>query len=489
MAKLMARTNLFVPTLYPGLDIMLGQNVRDQKTGELLATERGFRLGWQYVLGAKPGIGKTSFSIELASVAIKLGYPIKKVIIVDSDSSSPSPERISKLTKLPKEIVDEYFEVWDMNVVEDITDKFVRLSNEYSKDKENQQYVEFDDPYSGDRVKMRPFYFIIMDTVTSMIAKRNSVESVKDKDSENVVANEGNMTAFLKLSGFVNDCTNFFDRNAIWLWNVHLKKNQKEIGKYQAEKEFKSSNSEVKLHMPERLRQKASAIIIYNSIQDSQNLDSPTHPINAYGLEDVKSKSVYATTLILNKSRTGNEGRTQVRLLYIDGSFDNEMHLLSTALDLGILEKGSGMYPNAQTPHIFKADPDAVYENEVMGRRSKTTLVVRGYSRPTNIIEARLLMKYTGDNPEVCKARDEFIMALYQRLEDVLWYELEINSISAKEMETAKKKTEHLFSLLRNINRRQVLTADEITSKAETEMPDTVYGIDNSVMNEVSLPN
>ena len=98
-------------------------------------------------------------------------------------------------------------------------------------------------------------------------------------------------------------------------------------------------------------------------------------------------------------------------------------------------------------------------------------------------------MKYTGDNSEVCKARDEFIMALYQRLEDVLWYELEINSISAKEMETAKKKTEHLFSLLRNINRRQVLTADEITSKAETEIPDTVYGIDNSVMNEVSLPN
>ena len=39
-------------------------------------------------------------------------------------------------------------------------------------------------------------------------------------------------------------------------------------------------------------------------------------------------------------------------------------------------------------------------------------------------------------------------MALYQRLEDVLWYELEINSISAKEMETAKKKTEHLFSYL-----------------------------------------
>ena len=50
------------------------------------------------------------------------------------------------------------------------------------------------------------------------------------------------------------------------------------------------------------------------------------------------------------------------------------MHLLSTALDLGILEKGSGMYPNAQTPHIFKADPDAVYENEVMGRRSKLHL-------------------------------------------------------------------------------------------------------------------
>ena len=487
MSKTAIRTNLFVPTLYPALDMMLGQNVRDQKTGTLIAAERGFRLGWQYVLGAKPGIGKTSLSIELASVAIKLGYPIKKVIIVDSDCSAPSPERISKLTKLPKEVVDEYFEVWDMNVVEDITDKFVRLSNEYTKDKEMQKYIEFEDPYSGDMVKMRPFYFVIMDTVTSMIAKRNSVESVKDKDSENVVANEGNMTAFLKLSGFVNDCTNFFDGNAIWLWNVHLKKNQKELGKYQAEKEFKSSNSEWKLHMPERLRQKASAIMIYNSIQDSQNLDSDSHPINAYGLQDIKSKSVYSTTIILNKSRTGNEGRTQARLLYIDGSFDNDMHMLATALDLGILEKGSGLYPNANTPHIFKLDPDATYENEVMGRRSKTTLLLRGYSRPTNVIEARLLMKYTGDNPEVCKARDEFIMALYQRLEDVLWYELEINSIGIKEMETAKKKTEHLFSLLRNINRKQVLTAEEISAKAEKEMPNTIYEIDNSVESQDSL--
>ena len=486
MAKLMARNNLFVPTLYPALDIMLGQNIRDQKTGELIVAERGFRLGWQYVLGAKPGIGKTSLSIELASVAIKLGYPIKKVIIVDSDCSSPSPERISKLTKLPKEVVEEYFEVWDMNVVEDITDRFVRLSNEYTKDKEMQKYVEFEDPYSGDNIKMRPFYFIIMDTVTSMIAKRNSVESVKDKDAENVVANEGNMTAFLKLSGFVNDCTNFFDGNAIWLWNVHLKKNQKEIGKYQAEKEFKSSNSEWKLHMPERLRQKASAIMIYNSIQDSQNLESNSHPIVAYSLEDITSKSVYSTSIILNKSRTGNEGRTQARLLYIDGSFDIDMHTLATALDLGILEKGSGMYPNAQTPHIFKADPDAVHENEVMGRRTKTTLNLRGYSRPTNIIEARLLMKYTGDNPEVCKARDEFIIALYQRLEDVLWYELEINSITAKEIETSKKKTEHLFSLIRNITRKAVLTAEEIAEK-ENEIPTTVFGIDNSVMSEAAL--
>lgn len=486
MAKLMARINLFVPTLYPALDIMLGQNVRNQKTGELIAAERGFRLGWQYVLGAKPGIGKTSLSIELASVAIKLGYPIKKIIIVDSDSSCPSPERISKLTKLPKEIVEEYFEVWDTNVVEDIADRFVKLSNEYTKDKEMQKYVEFEDPYSGDNVKMRPFYFVIMDTVTSMIAKRNSVESVKDRDSENVVANEGNMTAFLKLSGFVNDCTNFFEGNAIWLWNVHLKKNQKEIGKYQAEKEFKSSNSEWKLHMPERLRQKASAIMIYNSIQDSQNLESNSHPIVAYSLEDITSKSVYSTSIILNKSRTGNEGRTQARLLYIDGSFDIDMHTLATALDLGILEKGSGLYPNAQTPHIFKSDPEATHENDVMGRRSKTTLNLKGYSRPTNIIEARLLMKYTGDNPEVCKARDEFVIALYQRLEDVLWYELEINSITMKEMETAKKKTEHLFSLIRNITRKAVLTADEIAEK-EDEIPTTLFGIDNSAMNDAAL--
>ena len=293
----------------------------------------------------------------------------------------------------------------------------------------------------------------------------------------------GSLAEKTKLSGFVNDCTNFFDGNAIWLWNVHLKKNQKEIGKYQAEKEFKSANSEYKLHMPERLRQKASAIMIYNSIQDSQNLDSPTHPINAYGLEDIKSKSVYSTSIILNKSRTGNEGRTQARLLYIDGSFDIDMHAIATALDLGILEKGSGNYPNGQTPHIFKEDPDAKYENEIMGRRMKQSLMLKGYSRPTNIIEARLLMKYTGDNPEVCKARDEFIVALYQRLEDVLWYELEINSISEKEMETSKKKTQHLFSLIRNVTKKTILTADEIEEKKD-DIPTTVFTVDSSVMDD-----
>lgn len=485
MAKI-TRVNQFIPTLYAGIDIMLGQNVRDQKTGELLVAERGFKLGWQYVLGAKPGIGKTSLSIEMASAAIKLGYPIKKVIIVDSDSSSPSSERISKLTKLPKEVVEKHFEVWDMNVVEDITDKLVRLSNEYSKDKENDKYVEFLDPYSGDMIKMKPFYFVILDTVTSMIAKRTSVEYVKDKDSENVVANEGNMTAFLKLSGLINDCTNFFNGNAVWLWNVHLKKNNKEIGKYAAEKEFKSGQSDWKLHMPERLRQKASAILIYNSIQDGYNLDSDSHPINLYGLQDITSKSVYSTTITLNKSRTGNEGRTQARLLYIDGSFDPDMHAIATAYDLGILDKGTGNYPNAATPHVFKGVEDAEHENEVMGRRAKGALQIRNYSRPTNIIEARLLFKYTGDNPELCRLRDEFIIAVMSGLEDALWYELEMNSILEKEMETSAKRTQNLFSLMRNIQRKQILTQEELKEK-EKDIPTTIHEVDmGAVSSEVA---
>ena len=53
-------------------------------------------------------------------------------------------------------------------------------------------------------------------------------------------------------------------------------------------------------------------------------------------------------------------------------------------------------------------------------------------------------------------------------------------------METSKKKTEHLFSLIRNITRKAVLTAEEIAEK-ENEIPTTVFGIDNSVMSEAAL--
>lgn len=472
------RVNLFVPTLYHQLDIMLGQNIRDQKTGELTAIERGMRLGWQYVFGAKPGIGKSTFCIEIMAAAKKAGYPIIKAIIVDSDNAAHTYERLAKICKMSIEDVKELFEVWSENVVEKVATRMVMLSNEYNKNKEYKDYVVFNDPYTNERIKMRPFYIFLVDTVTSMVAERNSASDLKDRDAENMVANESSMTAFLKLSNLSNDVVNLFDGNGIYIWTAHLKKNNKEFGQHQATKELKTSDSNWKLHIPERIRQKASAIIVFNSVSDG-NIESDNHPINKYSLEDIESRSVFSTTLILNKSRTGSEGRTQARLVFVNGSFDMETSLIASCLDLGVLKVGSGRYPSAEFPHVFKNVEDAERENEIMGRRQKSALTVRGYDYPTNIIEARLLLKYTGDNIEVINRKYQLMLALYQELEEKLWYELEINTISEEEIQSNNKRTAQLFEMLRQVSRKEVFTKDDLEAKKKDQV-ETIYTVDDS---------
>ena len=85
-----------------------------------------------------------------------------------------------------------------------------------------------------------------------------------------------------------------------------------------------------------------------------------------------------------------------------------------------------------------------------------------GYDRPFNLMEARILMDYEGDNMELLQRKIDFISACMQNLESRLGYELEVNNKSTKELETNATKLMGIFNILGKIKRTDVLNPDEI---------------------------
>ncbi|MGL5718543.1 MAG: hypothetical protein ACRCX2_36400 [Paraclostridium sp.] len=180
-----------------------------------------------------------------------------------------------------------------------------------------------------------------------------------------------------------------------------------------------------------------------------ENQESPSHPIQVYGLQDMSTKNVFVTNAISVKSRTGTEGRTISKMFFIDGKFDRFMSLLASCIEAGVLREGSGMHPSAENPSIFKDKEGCENEYKSQGRRSKKVLTLNGYDRPTNIIEARLLLNYLGNNEEVLEAKADFMCALQSELEEVLSYELETNNVTADEMQTNQAKIQSLLGFIR----------------------------------------
>lgn len=227
-----------------------------------------------------------------------------------------------------------------------------------------------------------------------------------------------------------------------------------------------------KAAVPARIKQKASWGIGMIAVNDSSNPDSSTHPINKYSLVDVEEGQAYSVDYLLLKNRTGTEGRTRGELMFINGEFDVASSLVVDAKNLKLF-KESGMYPSASEPHVFKEHSDCVLENDLMGRYKKTRLEIDGYSRPTNIIEARLLLNYTGDNPEICDRQVELYSALINALEEKLKYELDSNCVSEEYLKTSSIRFDRYKSFMSRLQRKQQIDINE-----KIEMPDKVGDID-----------
>ncbi|MGL5766512.1 MAG: hypothetical protein ACRCX8_12820 [Sarcina sp.] len=443
------------PTGYSIIDIMAGENFRDLH-GNLTDMIRGFELtGKQYAIAAQQGAGKSTAIADFTSFPLHIGMDdcIHKIIIIDTDNAAWNKHRIRKLTNLDFETIENKYKIIQTQSIEEIVSEIKKESAEYAKMK--YRPVKFYDPYMQMERTMMPSVLIVFDTVTSI-----SSDAYEEKD---VLAKQQGLTTFLDIANLSNNIGSFFGGNNATLWMAHLKENKAPIGQTVADKEFKAAPAKWKSHIPKRIAQKLSSFFWFTKTQDMENQESPNHPIQIYGLQDLKTKSVFVTNAITVKSRTGTEGRTVAKMFFIDGKFDKMMTMLATCLDLGVLKEGSGMHPSAENPSIFKNQPGCEEEYQAQGRRSKKVLTLAGYDRPTNIIEARLLLNYLGDNEEIMNAKAEFMTALQEQMEEVLYYELETNNVTAEEFQTNKDKIKSLLGFITATKRvRKNVTQEDI---------------------------
>lgn len=457
-------TQTFVSTGYQFFDIMAGENIRD-RNGKLTAVHRGFEIGTQAAVSAMPGTGKTALVTDMTSFAIKAGYPIHKIIVVDTDGNVYKDNRLQKLTMIPKEDISKYYKIVPSNILEDVVDALEKENAEYKAAK--YKPVEFLDPATGQKAKMMPFVYVIIDTVTSLQSSLYSADGKKD-----VLSNETDMTTYRLTSSLCNSISNYFGGNVIVIWSSHLKDNQPKIGQNQAEKDFKSSQGNKKGHLPRRVKERCAFIWWMKPI-DGANQDGSGHPRVKYGLEYVEGNGVYETEIVVNKSRTGTEGRTKANMIYMNGAFNRSASLITSCYNNGILVETGGNYPSADNPHVFKNQDDCAYENLCMGQAKKKAITVDGYNYTTNLREAVLLLEYAGNNEAVLQRQQELFIALSQAMETKLAYELEINNVSQEEMDKSVKSTTNFMKYMGMIKREQNLDPKKvITIPYAVDMPE-----------------
>ena len=440
--------NRTLPTGYFILDIMLGQNIRDLQ-GNLIDSQRGFEVKRQYDFAGMQGAGKTSLISELISMPIYAGYPCYKVLIIDSDISYDL-HRIKKLTGLPDEEIEGRFEICETKIIEEVVDKLKEVNDDYLAQKFKP--VEITNFYTGQKQKMMPYVVVVVDTVTALVPRINDIDGKED-----VYANQIGMTTNRLVSNLVNIMTQYCGGNICTIWASHLKKNMPQMGQTVAEKQMKSSSASTKNSVPTRILQSASAIFEMKPI-DASNLDSSTHPIAKYELSDMPTKNIYAVELRSTKSRTGCEGRTKFVMMYVNGKFDRDLSLLIGAYELGVFKEGPDIYPSGEFEYVFTEGA----EYDVLKRKKKRALRLDGYSRPTNIIEARLLINYDGEDDRLLQLQSEFMGALYQAIEKKLEYELEINNVTAEEMQSNGKKIKNMFKHMASLSRQLTRDPDKV---------------------------
>lgn len=450
--------NRNIPTGFNTLDIILGENERDLQ-GNLTNVRRGIPLGEQGVISAVQAAGKTTLTIDATSYAIHAGYPCHKIIIFDTDGGVYKENRLVKLTKMAPEMVRKYYQVYETNIIEDIISILEKEHEEYMDMK--YKPVEFFDPIRQEKIKMKPYVIVIFDTVTSM---KSAAYDVDGKSS--MIANETDLTGYRFIANLVNSMTNFFDKNSAAIWLSHLKDNNPKIGATVAEKDFKSTQNNKKAAIPTRLKFKASWALWLNSINDGANQESSSHPIKEYSLEDAEANSAYTVGYVAAKSRTGTEGRTKGTLVFMNGEFNRNASLVVDCKNLGVF-KQAGTYPTGENPSVFKGQDDCDEEISVMGMKRKTGLTVEGYDRTTNILEARLLLNYIGDNETILGYQSQLYGALVNSLENKLSYELEANCVTQEDLDNSSKKLNRMFAYMSKIKRQSTIDMSKPIEKPE----------------------
>ena len=455
----------FFSTRHAILDIMMGENVRDL-SGNLVDMYRGFKIGKQYNFAGWPAAGKSTLVGDISSTALHLGLPVHQVLIIDADSAAWDNRRIQKITALDMKIIEDKYKVVDTNLVEDLIDELKILDKEYKAMK--YKPVKVVNEYSGETQLMNPFSIVIIDTITSLNSELNDVDG-----KETIIANQGNLTKGRMLASLTNTITNFCNGNIVVIWCSHIKKVINMSGG-PSSKQFKTGSTDNTNSIHTRLTQKGSGIFELKAIDTANFETSSTHPRQKYALEDFGT--VYGVEMKSSKSRTGPDGRTKYMSIVADGKFDPDISLVVGAFELGILKVSGSTYPSAEYPSVFKEN---TREANIMGRRRKQSLTVEGYRRPTSILEARLLLTYRGNDKEIIELKNELYLALLNKLEEKLFYELELNNVTSDELESTKSQVNNFFSIIRNVNKNA-----KIDPNTKINVPEPVEFTEDSELEE-----
>lgn len=443
------KLNKYLPTGYPTIDILGGQNKRDLN-GNLIEIQRGHKLGTQICIAAAPGIGKTTLALDMASIGYHVGLPLWKIIYIDADRNDAEENRYSMLTNFTDEEREKYLEVVDKNFLEDIADYLSDVDARYKAEKFKPQTINsIMNP--NEKMQMMPYTVVIIDTVTSLKSEKYSLGGEKNADA---TANQQGMTEGRLKGDIANSITNICDGNVLVIWLAHLKKNTPEMGKTIPKKAYKSSPIDITDSVPEKIRAKAAQVYWLIKPEDANNQDSSQHPKYIYGYQEDGGK-IYQVTIVAVKSRSSTENRSPMKLVYEGSKFNNMTSLIATLYNsTDKLVKASGQFPNADNPSIFKDSGEFKVPK-------RDALKLEGYNYPTNLVEARLLVNYTGNNPDILKRKALFLQASLSSLEDYYSYELESNNTTYDEIQSNKTNFTSIYSFISSVTRKEYISPEE----------------------------
>lgn len=464
-----------LPTGFPTLDIMLGENERDHETMKLVGVHRGFPIGTQGIVAGVWGSGKTTLTLDCLYNAYKMGFPFHKIIVIDADGGVYKEHRLINLTQDPDCMLR--IKVYDEFVIENIWDILVKEDKEYQQC--GYELQKFFNPVTQREEWMKPYVAIIVDTASSLFSEVYSGREVKGaKDS---FSNEASMQKNLKLSTLCRIAQDLFDKNVVISWVAHIKNNVAMNGKQ--EKDFKSSPIDKKIGAAAAIKEKASWVmslfsVVDTSQKDKDEISSGDHVVNRLDLDT--RATPYSVRVKMYKSRTGSEGQTVTEIPNVYTKFNRIYSLLVDCENMKIFKKGGGMYPSADYPHIFKDRDEAL--TQAMGRYKRAALTMEGYDRTFNLMEAKLLCDYVGDNIELIDARNRFMSCMMNNLDKRLEYELEVNNVSKDSLDDNASKISSLFSIYGSVKRVDVFDKSKDLSKPvvenDSELEEDVNGDD-----------